>query len=232
MTKIYFAGVDGSSKDVKVAVQSGATHFMLSFYYKSRHKSPLKVIKENNCDVMLYSGAYSAWKKEEIISLEDYIEYIQNNNFNKYVVLDVVGDPEQTNYNLRKMEEANLSPLPVFHIGTDWAVLDDYVSRYSLICIGGTVGKPKQVRNDFFTEVFERHPNHKFHGLGMTTPEFLHQFPWYSVDSTTWLIGKKNFKVQTDNGQKDLPRTMTVEDRIAANVKYFTDLQKKLKKVV
>jgi hypothetical protein len=179
---------------------------------------------------MLDSGAYSAWKKGEVISLDEYIAYIRRNQIGKYVVLDVIGDPEATDANLARMEAEGLYPIPVFHIGTNFSILDRYTERYRYIALGGTVGKSKDIRETFFDKVFERHPEITYHGLGMTIPELMRKYPWFSVDSTTWLTGKKNARLVTDSGQIDIDGTLPVSERVAMNVRYFDDLERTIKR--
>jgi hypothetical protein len=226
---IYYAGVDSNPKDVSDAFASGARHFMISFYYWRKHKTVLRLLRQLGAHIMLDSGAFSSWKGGESINLADYIAYIKRNQIGKYVVLDEVGDPEATDYNLSAMEREGLFPIPVFHIGTPYAKLDEYAANYRYIALGGTVGKSRSVRDSFFSEVFARHPELYYHGLGMTVPELMRKYPWMSVDSTTWQTGKKNARQVTDDGQVPLDSSLSVSERVAVNVRYFHRLEYEIK---
>lgn len=226
---IYYAGVDSNPKDVNDAFTAGARHFMISFYYWRKHKTVLRLLRQLGVHIMLDSGAYSSWKSGESISLADYMGYIKRNQIGKYVVLDVVGDPEETDFNLHAMEYEGLFPIPVFHIGTPFAKLDEYARRYRYIALGGTVGRSKNARNSFFSEVFSRHPELNYHGLGMTVPELMRKYPWMSVDSTTWQTGKKNARQVTDTGQVPLDSSLSVSERVEINVRYFNRLEYEIK---
>jgi hypothetical protein len=174
------------------------------------------------------SGAYSAWKQGVHIDIDDYISYIRNNNIGKYISLDVVGDPELTQHNIDHMVSQGLYPVPVFHLGSEMKYLDQLVSDgYKYICLGGTVGASRNVRTAFFDECFARHPDAYYHGLGMTDPKLMLQYPWFSADSTTWLIGRKMCKLATMDGQVRLPRDMPIQERLALNVQFFRELERK-----
>lgn len=227
---LYYAGGDRNPKDVRDAIRSGARHFMLSYFYWKSHASLIRLMRSHGVHLMLDSGAFSAWKQGGEIDVNCYIAYIQRSRIGKYIALDVVGDPEKSDAHVRQMEEAGLHPIPVFHFGSDFRWLDRYAARYPYIALGGTVGKPKRVRDAFFAEVFARHPQIHYHGLGMTTPELLSRYPWFSVDSTTWLVGKKQGRLVTDHGQVPLEPGMSVSERVCINVAAFVVKERELAK--
>ena len=80
-----------------------------------------------NVDVFLDSGAFSAWTRGVEIDIQKYIEFIKQNQdvITVYANLDVIspgrfsmGTKESAELTLRNqkiMEQAGLSPLPVFH---------------------------------------------------------------------------------------------------------------------
>lgn len=222
---LYYAGGDRSPKDVWDAIRSGARHFMLSYYYEKSHSSLIRLMRAHGVHLMVDSGAFSAWRKGSVIDLTGYVRYIKQHHIGKYIVLDVVGDPEKSDANLKAMEDEGLYPIPVFHYGVSFDWLDRYAARYPYIALGGTVGKTTLQRLAFFTEVFQRHPQLHYHGLGMTAPDLLRQFPWFSVDSTTWLVGKTHGRLITDAGQVRANAEMTTSERVEANVSYFCKLE-------
>lgn len=226
---VYYAGADSNPKDVADAFAAGARHFMISFYYWRKHTTVIRLLRQLGAHIMLDSGAFSSWKRGEPVNLSDYIAYIKRNQIGKYVVLDVIGDPEATDRNMAEMESAGLYPIPVFHIGTPFNKLDEYAVRYKYVALGGTVGKPRVVREAFFDEVFARHPELYYHGLGMTVPSLMRKYPWMSVDSTTWQTGKRNARLVTDGGQVPLDSSLPVSERVAMNVRYFNRLEYEIK---
>lgn len=225
---VYFAGGDRNPKDVRDAIRAGARHFMLSYYYWKSHTALIRLMRSYGVHIMLDSGAFSIWKQGLNIGLASYIEYIRRNHIGKYMVLDIVGDPEKSHANLTAMEKAGLYPIPVFHYGSEMKWLDRYAASHRYIALGGTVGKPKHLRDAFFAEVFGRHPELHYHGLGMTTPDLLRKYPWFSVDSTTWLIGKKHGRLLTPTGQVPIGFETTISERVGANVSFFCAMEQEL----
>jgi len=158
-----------------------------------------------NVDVFLDSGAFSAWTRGIEIDIQKYIEFIKQNQdvITVYANLDVISknrfslgtkeSAEKTLRNQKIMEEAGLSPLPVFHIGEPFEYLEYYVNHYDYIGLGGMVGKSKQTLSPWLDVVFGRYicdergyPKVKVHGFGLTSVSLMVEYPWYSVDSVAW----------------------------------------------
>lgn len=185
----------------------------------------------------LDSGAYSAWSRSSVIDLDEYIAFIKANAplLEVYACLDCIpGAPgrvattkerneaaELTWSNYLYMVRDGLDPLPVFHYGEDFKYLErmlDYGCQY--VGIGGLVGTPSLNRRLWLDRLFLRLtddkgiPIIKTHGFGMTSVPLLFRYPWYSVDSTTWI------KI-TANGAVYLPAMVDGEfvfDRVPSTV--------------
>ena len=190
----------------------------------------------------LDSGAYSAWSRGAEIDLDEYIEFIRANIewIDVYANLDcLAGKPgslpspgereaaaQKGWENFLYMRAAGLDPIPVFHFGEGHEWLEkilDYGSTY--IGLGGLVGIPSGLRREWLDGVFDRitddtgMPLVKTHGFGMTAVDLIFRYPWYSVDSTTWIKITANGAVylpaQVD-GQfvfDRSPTTIAVSDR-------------------
>jgi len=226
---VYYAGVGREITALFTAVTNGCRHLMLSYYCKISDKQ-MRRFRKLGIHIFLDSGGFSAWKSNVEINIDEYIQHIKNNYIGKYINLDVVNNPEKSYENLKYMESNGLQPIPVFHLGSDLKYLQQLVDEeYYYICLGGTVGKSRKERIKFFDECFSKFPNTYFHGLGMTDPKLMNKYPWFSVDSTTWLSGRKYCKVMTDEGLRQLPKDMPIQERLALNVQYFSELEEKLK---
>ena len=146
--------------------------------------------------VFLDSGAYSAKSQGVHIDIQEYISFVQSNSkvLDVYANLDVIGDPEATLQNQKIMEKAGLKPLPVFHVGEDeQKYLKHYVDNYDYVAIGGMVKYGRLT--EFLDRVFSKYicddkgmPKVKVHGFGMTNLKLMLRYPWYSVDSTSWIM--------------------------------------------
>lgn len=155
-----------------------------------------KLIKK--VELFLDSGAFSAWSKGVKIDVQDYIAFIKK--YRKYIslyaVLDVIGDAEGTWKNQQIMEEAGLSPLPCFHFGEPFKYLKRYIEEYDYIALGGLAkrGMNKNELYAFLDRCFDMIcdkrglPQIKVHGFGVTGLQTMLRYPWYSVDSTTWVL--------------------------------------------
>lgn len=143
-------------------------------------------------DVFVDSGAFTVWTKGATIRVEDYVEWIKRWQplITTYANLDVINDADGTRRNQLKMEDMGLTPLPVYHIREGLDILDWYLERYAYIGLGGGVGIPSGVQSKCYARAFKQAGDKAvFHGFGQTGWQKLVAFPWYSVDSTSWMQG-------------------------------------------
>lgn len=168
------------------------------------------MIQPSEFRFFLDSGAFSAWSRGTKIDIDEYCAFIKANIelLEVYACLDVVpGVPgrsatskervdaaEQSWTNYLYMVNEGLSPLPVFHYGEDFKYLErilDYGCDY--VGIGGLVGIASPMRRAWLDRLFVRitdkagKPIVKTHGFGMTAVPLIFRYPWYSIDSTTWI---------------------------------------------
>lgn len=169
-----------------------------------------KMIKPTDFRFFLDSGAFSAWSKGAVIDLDEYCEFIRANieYLDVYACLDVIpGAPgrlatneereqaaAQSWENYLYMKAAGLDPLPVYHYGEDMKWLNKMIGYgCTYIGIGGLVGIPSDLRRVWLDRVFTAltdgtgKPLIQTHGFGMTALPLIFRYPWYSVDSTSWL---------------------------------------------
>lgn len=198
--RIFAAGMGVPHKREKEA-QIAATRRLYSFAAKDDTVGRLRIFRENDMaqkkvELFLDSGAYSAWMQGISIDIQEYIAFIKEHerDLALYAVLDVIGDAEGTLKNQRIMEEAGLSPLPCFHFGEDLSYLERYVEEYEYLALGGLAAmgsKPQMF--DFLDKAFdvicdkEGMPKVKVHGFAVTSLRAMKRYPWFSVDSTSWL---------------------------------------------
>lgn len=145
--------------------------------------------------LFLDSGAFSAQKSGTPINLDAYIEFIQENKdkFTLYANLDVIGDWEASWENQRIMEENGLTPLPVHHLEDPMKCLD-WCLEYEYFALGGVAGGlGRQDRVRFFNKCWsiicddDGFPQSRVHGFGVASPQIVKDYPWYSIDSSSWV---------------------------------------------
>jgi len=152
---------------------------------------------ENKVDLFLDSGAYSAKTQGAVIDIQEYITFVKKYGeyLTVYANLDVIGDPQKTWNNQKIMEEAGLKPMPTFHFGEPLKWFQRYLNAgYDYIAIGGLVGAGDMI--PFLDNLFGNHicntPDHtprvKIHGFGLTSLKLMLRYPYYSVDSTSWVM--------------------------------------------
>lgn len=154
-------------------------------------------------DVVIDSGAYSAWNSGNPIDLDEYCEFLEANAnwIGDYVALDVINpeSPEDAaaasfkNYQI--MRKRGLKPIPVFHAKEDVKWLHKYLDAGAdYIGLAATSLRNKNFAADRWYELMWCHlVNHngdpvvKVHAFGEGRLSTLQRFPWYSADSASWL---------------------------------------------
>jgi hypothetical protein len=178
-----------------------APYILESYHYIHKQKY-IDQIAEDNCKIFLDSGAFSAFSKGAEIDIRGYVDYIHRN---RHIidtvdgmllasVLDGIGDPLKTYQNQIYMEQHGIRPLPCFHYGEDERYLDYYVANYGYITLGGMVPVSTPQLYHWLDRIFDKHltdgagrPKVRVHGFGLTTVDLMERYPWYSVDSSSWV---------------------------------------------
>jgi len=204
---MYFAGGE-SLADLERMVEAGADSTLLSFYAimnKSDHfsKNNEKYYSKFK-NVFLDSGAFSAATIGVNINVNDYINYLKNNAqyLTIYACLDVIGNAEATSMQQLYMESQGVTPLPVFHLSqnTNYESFDKMCEKYDYIALGGVAKMTRDVirLTKHFDKIFTIIGKHlkqgrkiKTHGFGVTSQWLLEKYPFYSVDSTSWIAGQQ-----------------------------------------
>lgn len=210
--KLYLAGLYTSNFDLHGRVYSrldereqemrrSVDWFLESYHYIHREKAVQRIRREG-VKVFLDSGAYSAMSQGVTIDLPRYCDYILKNlDIIECVddqplasVLDAIGDADGTWRNQRAMEDRGVKPLPCYHYGEPIEVLEYYIANYSYITIGGMVPISTPQLKLWLDRLWERYltdehgrPIVKVHGFGLTSLPLMMRYPWFSVDSSTWV---------------------------------------------
>lgn len=179
----------------------GLPHILESYHYiGSQHY--IDHMRADDAKVFLDSGAFSAYTLGVEIDLPTYCDYIKRNMDLWRVedgvvmasVLDGIGDPLKTYQNQLHMEQLGAKPLPCFHAGEDERYLEYYVQNYEYITLGGMVGSSTKQLCIWLDRMWERYltdgsgrPRLKVHGFGITAVPIVERYPWYSVDSSSWI---------------------------------------------
>lgn len=176
-------------------------HFLESYHYIHR-QAMVDKIRADGTRVFLDSGAFSAFTKGVDLDINEYVAYIKRN---KDIidevdgsllasVLDGIGDPLKTYQNQVHMEKHGVRPLPCFHYGEDERYLEHYIANYDYITLGGMVPIPNNQLYAWLDRIWDKylttpagHAKLKVHGFGMTSAPLMVRYPWFSVDSSSWV---------------------------------------------
>lgn len=180
---------------------AGEGNLLESFHYIGRQRH-VDMIRADGRKVFLDSGAFSMWSLGAKVDIAAYCDYIKRNDdiirhdddMILASVMDAIGDAMGTYQNQCIMESMGVRPLPCFHFGEDPRWLEHYAANYSYITLGGMVAQSTWQLKLWLDEVWEKYltdgsgrPKVKVHGFGLTTPELMRRYPWYSVDSSSWV---------------------------------------------
>lgn len=170
--------------------------YILDSYHYIGNERMVKRIRGTGRQVFLDSGAFSSFTQGVKVDLNKYCRFIKDNGdiFEVVSVLDAIGDPDETYRNQCRMEQQGVFPLPCFHYGEPEEVLQYYVSNYEYITVGGMVPISSPQLKIWLDRIWDRHLTNadgsaklKVHGFGLTSVPLMARFPWYSVDSSSWV---------------------------------------------
>jgi len=184
---------------------------------------------------------FSWLKNSEYLEYRDqYIDMVKEHNklINVYANLDIINNPEATWENQKYLEKKGLSPLPVFHFGEDPKWLEKYLAEgYDYIALGGMVPNSAPTLIPGLDRLWQAHlvdksgmPKVRVHGFAATSILLMSRYPWYSVDSASWIkyslygivLMPRNVQgvVRYDKG----PQKISVSNRPAAQTEKGTHI--------
>lgn len=193
--KIYFAGTE--PKNYRVALKEQGVESILQSYWSlggggSNPKAP------NNKDFDYYlldSGGYSARIRGIEIDVKAYADYLNKHKIKYAFNLDTNSVPETLRNQKYLEQNTDTYIIPIYHL-SDWldpqhrGLIEKYAEAYPFIAVGGSAGAggTAENRKKFLNHTFHYTKDKvKVHGLGMTTEWMLMGYPFYSVDSTSWM---------------------------------------------
>ncbi|MGL5735897.1 MAG: hypothetical protein ACRCYS_13600, partial [Beijerinckiaceae bacterium] len=170
-------------------------HHLESYHYihKSRY---VELMRADKVKVFLDSGAFSSFSLGVDVSIEAYAEFVKGHQdiIEMASVLDAIGDPVGTYHNQNTLEKLGAEVLPCFHYGEPFDLCEYYVKNYAYITIGGMVPIPNNKLEPWLDELWakvltdkEGFSRIKIHGFGLTARKLMTKYPWFSVDSSSWV---------------------------------------------
>lgn len=213
---LYFVG-NKRDEEITVIRETKPERLLLSFFYfKNVPLDQFIAAIGYMPEIILDSGAYSAWTQGKDVALTAYIRYIlMNRRYVKHIIsLDVIGDPTIGFIYWKALKAKGIDAVPVYHIQDDVKWLDKYVTEGApYIGLGGAAQiRDKAQVKQWAKECLDRHPDRRFHLLGASSLKCLELGAEYgdriTFDSATWILKAANGK----------PKNITHPDRKQAKI--------------
>lgn len=221
--QIYLAGlyaggrgaITTTSANIQVTQDLKYPWMLESYHYIGNNRIP-GIIREKGDSIFLDSGAYSMFTQGIKVDLDAYADFIHANQDIIHVAsnLDEIGrGKEATSYSNQKyLESKGVKIQPVHHArdADEWLVR--YLAEgYDYIFLGGMVAEHANYLLPWLDRMWERYLTHpdgtarvKVHGFGLTTLDLMFRYPWFSVDSTSWVMASRMGTIYVDLPHKDV----------------------------
>lgn len=216
---LYFAGIQALELDEYLSSKNCCR--LMS--YADKPYSRLKMYDECQSKVFMDSGAFGVAHSGKIITLDEYIEFINNTpRPDLFACLDVIPWPlneetaiESSNkswenyvYMLEHVkDEYKHKIIPTYHYGENFDTLERMLDGHNgykppYIAFGGRNGVHTKhlysCLDKFFEIIKQKRPDVKTHAFGITVLELLEQYPFTSADSTSYLQTAINGSIFTN----------------------------------
>ncbi len=169
-------------------------NYLVSYCYNIGQQDGIMALRdgveEGKMDILLDSGAFTAYNTGKDIELMDYIRFLKDPPFKiwKYFTLDVVGKPKEYWINYYRMLDAGLNPIPIFTPGDSFDSIDKMYETSDLIGIGGLDFQGIKDHVKLCMQVID---GRKAHWLGFANFQFLKHYKPFSCDSSNIISGSK-----------------------------------------
>lgn len=150
-----------------------------------------KSLRDDWC-TLLDSGAFANFTRgKQFVTVEDYADYLRRRGhlFWRYFNLDVIGDAEGSERNIRFLRENGLNPIPIFQRGGTSEQLQDMLEHNDLVGIGGVAGRlNKKEDAAYFDQVMQIVGKRSVHVLGCGSEKILARYRPFSADSSSFVL--------------------------------------------
>jgi len=164
-------------------------------------------------EVILDSGAYTAYTTGRTITLNGYTQWLRQLSFTpwRYFTLDVYSNAEQTKANYNAMIAEGFTPIPVFTTGETLDVFNEYAKTSDVVAVGG-LGNAKN-RDGYLRWISNHCGSTNLHMLGVTKTSTISALAPYMCDSSSWLSAPRygTVHIYVGNGKFVLVKRSTIK---------------------
>lgn len=154
---------------------------------------------KHGVDLLLDSGAFSAFNAGHEIGLGEYLDFLQKHHesFFGYMQLDKLQDPVTTEKNLQIMLKQGLKPIPIHVFGDDGARMDDLFAISNLVALGG-LRRPHRgpAPKSYVVQKMRWAKGRDVHWLGYTNQRMITALTPFSADCSSFTMGIRYGVVQ------------------------------------
>lgn len=156
--------------------------------------------RTGDINYMLDSGAFTLFNakdKRDWLTLDNYSSYLEKygNEFEKYVMLDVIGNDDKSKENYETMINRGLNPMFVLTMADDDTnYIKEAVKNNINVCVAGGV----TTKGDWIKKRFQdtyKNTKARIHALGFVKYPDMYQLPIASVDSSSWIQSSQVYGV-------------------------------------
>ena len=195
-------GPSGTTNPNKIAGDAMARPYpwkLESYHYLKDNPRAAPYFREQKETLFLDSGAFTMFTKGIRVDLEAYTQFLKDNADWIHTASNVdeigAGKEEATYRNQKELERLGADVCPVHHARDADKWLQKYLAEgYDYIFLGGMVPETTKYLLGWLDHVWGRYLTRKdgtarvkVHGFGLTTFELMTRYPWFSVDSTSWV---------------------------------------------
>lgn len=217
---IMYSGVE-DQVNFQILYDMGIRNFLMSYHYIQKKHLDTKKFKEMGVKFFIDSGAFtfinSLEDKQNTVEewekyIQSYLRWIERNRgivfaFANLDIEMIVGGDQVQEWNEKYFEPFMLrTGIPVcfiHHYGYTNLSWEQYCQRYPYV---GFAWETDSVGNDVQFATNQLRIAEKYdsivHGMAMTKTSLLTKLPFYTVDSTTWLVGLQYGEINYWTGQK------------------------------
>lgn len=164
---------------------------LVSFWYYPK----FDLDKFSACNVVGDSGAYSARTQGAEVTTKQLAAWaaVWEHRLAWCASLDISRDVAKTRANWQELCDTGIPAVSTIHVGEDYKTEMDWYAQQGVdfLGLGGVAGSALSPPAVFrwlvaaFKYARDNHPQMRFHGWGMTKPDWL-RLPFWSVDSSGW----------------------------------------------
>lgn len=213
----------GEQQEIREQASCSYPYDLESFHYIRESEKPIgEYYTEIGKRIFLDSGAFTMFTKGIHVELSEYADFVKRNAtwIDFPASLDIIGRnaEEQSYKNQKELERLGAAVLPVHHARDADKWLQKYIADgYEYLLLGGMVPEKRPYLIRWLDHIWDKYLTRKdgsakikVHGLGLTTFELMFRYPWFSVDSASWILHSSYGNIPVDLPGRALPFTIAI----------------------